>query len=61
MLELPSRTYEFASSLKSFFGGGTVMGLGVAGLAVLGLTTFYIFLPFFMNGVWTSTEDMTIV
>jgi K(+)-stimulated pyrophosphate-energized sodium pump len=38
------------------------MGLGVAGLAVLGLTTFfYIFFHFFMNGVWTSTEDMTIV
>jgi K(+)-stimulated pyrophosphate-energized sodium pump len=33
----------------------------VAGLAVLGLTTFFIFFFFFMNGVWTSTEDMTIV
>jgi Na+/H+-translocating membrane pyrophosphatase len=41
MLELPSRTYEFASSLKSFFGGGTVMG--VAGLAVLGLTFIFFF------------------
>jgi K(+)-stimulated pyrophosphate-energized sodium pump len=38
------------------------MGLGVAGLAVLGLTTFFIlFFQYFMNGVWTSTEDMTIV
>lgn len=27
-------------ALKVSFGGGTVMGLGVAGLAVLGLTTF---------------------
>lgn len=44
------------------FGGGTVMGLGVAGLAVLGLTAFFIiFFRFFMGGTWTSTEDMTIV
>ena len=49
-------------ALKVSFGGGTVMGLGVAGLAVLGLTTFFIFFfHFFMNGVWTSTGDMTIV
>ena len=47
-------------ALKVSFGGGTVMGLGVAGLAVLGLTSFFIFFfHFFMNGVWTSTEDMT--
>tara|TARA_B100001093_G_scaffold147044_1_gene139807 strand:- start:93 stop:2705 length:2613 start_codon:yes stop_codon:yes gene_type:complete len=50
------------NALKISFGGGTVMGLGVAGLAVLGLTTFFIiFFTYFMNGVWTSTEDMTIV
>jgi K(+)-stimulated pyrophosphate-energized sodium pump len=49
-------------ALKVSFGGGTVMGLGVAGLAVLGLTAFFIiFFRYFMNGVWTSTEDMTIV
>ncbi|MEZ7504115.1 sodium-translocating pyrophosphatase [Flavobacterium sp. Arc2] len=49
-------------ALKVSFGGGTVMGLGVAGLAVLGLTGFFIFFfNFYMNGVWTSTEDMTIV
>ena len=49
-------------ALKVSFGGGTVMGLGVAGLAVLGLTGFFILLfNFFMKGVWTSTEDMTIV
>ena len=49
-------------ALKVSFGGGTVMGLGVAGLAVLGLTTAFILLfHFFMNGAWTSTEDMTIV
>ncbi|MES2747972.1 MAG: sodium-translocating pyrophosphatase [Bacteroidota bacterium] len=49
-------------ALKVSFGGGTVMGLGVAGLAVLGLTGFFIILfQFFMNGTWTSTEDMTVV
>jgi K(+)-stimulated pyrophosphate-energized sodium pump len=47
-------------ALKVSFGGGTVMGLGVAGLAVLGLTGFFIILyNFFMGGVWTSNEDMT--
>ncbi len=30
------------NALKVSFGGGTVMGLGVAGLAVLGLTMFFI-------------------
>ena len=49
-------------ALKVSFGGGTVMGLGVAGLAVLGLTGFFIFFyNYFMDGVWTSTEQMTIV
>ena len=49
-------------ALKVSFGGGTVMGLGVAGLAVLGLTAFFIFFYHkFMGGQWTSTEDMTIV
>jgi K(+)-stimulated pyrophosphate-energized sodium pump len=49
-------------ALKVSFGGGTVMGLGVAGLAVLGLTGFFIvFFQFFMNGSWTNTGDMTIV
>jgi len=50
------------NALGVSFGGGTVMGLGVAGLAVLGLTSFFIFFfHFFMGGVWTSTSDMTIV
>ena len=50
------------NALKISFGGGTVMGLGVAGLAVLGLTAFFIFFfHFFMDGVWTNTMDMTIV
>jgi len=49
-------------ALKVSFGGGVVMGLGVAGLAVLGLTSFFIiFFHFFMGGVWTNTHDMTIV
>ena len=49
-------------ALSVSFGGGTVMGLGVAGLAVLGLTAFFIFFfHFFMGGVWTNTMDMTIV
>lgn len=49
-------------ALKVSFGGGTVMGLGVAGLAVLGLTTFFIiFYHYFMGGEWTDTAQMTIV
>lgn len=50
------------NALKISFGGGTVMGLGVAGLAVLGLTIFFIaFFQIFMDGAWTNTMDMTIV
>ena len=50
------------NALKVSFGGGTVMGLGVAGLAVLGLTLFFIlFFHLFMGGEWTNTGDMTIV
>ncbi len=49
-------------ALKVSFGGGTVMGLGVAGLAVLGLTAFFItFYNIFMDGTWTNTHDMTVV
>ena len=50
------------NALKISFGGGTVMGLGVAGLAVLGLTAFFIiFYKVFMNGSWTNADDMIIV
>ena len=50
------------NALKVSFGGGTVMGLGVAGLAVLGLTAFFIgFFYLLMGGEWTNTADMTIV
>ena len=49
-------------ALNISFGGGTVMGLGVAGLAVLGLTAFFIlFYQMYMGGTWTSVGDMTIV
>ncbi|PSG91598.1 sodium-translocating pyrophosphatase [Aurantibacter aestuarii] len=49
-------------ALNISFGGGTVMGLGVAGLAVLGLTGFFLlFYAFFMDSQWTSTQAMTIV
>ena len=44
-------------ALKVSFGGGTVMGLGVAGLAVLGLTAFFIFFfQYFMGGEWAASE-----
>ena len=50
------------NALKVSFGGGTVMGLGVAGLAVLGLTLFFIiFYHKFMGGEWTNTDQMTVV
>ena len=50
------------NALKVSFGGGTVMGLGVAGLAVLGLTMFFIiFYELFMGSEWTNTDQMTIV
>ena len=61
-----SRTTEAArtslpQALKVSFGGGTVMGLGVAGLAVLGLSLFFIF---FMNQFMTEGgnfyNDMTV-
>ncbi|WP_281230874.1 sodium-translocating pyrophosphatase [Flavobacterium gelatinilyticum] len=49
-------------ALKVSFGGGTVMGLGVAGLAVLGLTAFFIiFFNLFSGGVWKDTDTMTVV
>lgn len=63
-----ARTAEAAKTslpqaLKVSFGGGTVMGLGVAGLAVLGLS---LFLLFFVNQFITGDSssfyfEMTIV
>lgn len=49
-------------ALNVSFTGGTVMGLGVAGLAVLGLTGFFIlFYHYFMGGEWTNARQMTVV
>ncbi len=65
--EANARTAEAAKTslpqaLKVSFGGGTVMGLGVAGLAVLGLSLFFMF---FMCQFLTEGGDfyneMTIV
>ena len=53
---------SLAKALKVSFTGGTVMGLGVAGLAVFGLSLMFIFLfHFFMNGEWTDNASMTVV
>jgi K(+)-stimulated pyrophosphate-energized sodium pump len=49
-------------ALNVSFGGGTVMGLGVAGLAVLGLNLFFmIFVSQFMGGDGSFYENMTLV
>ncbi|MGC6423288.1 MAG: sodium-translocating pyrophosphatase [Flavobacteriaceae bacterium] len=49
-------------ALQVSFGGGTVMGLGVAGLAVLGLSLFFmLFLNVFMGQEGSFYENMTIV
>lgn len=53
---------SIVKALKVSFSGGTVMGLGVAGLAVFGLSAlFAILFYWFMGGVWTNDHDMTIV
>jgi K(+)-stimulated pyrophosphate-energized sodium pump len=65
--EANARTAEAAKTslpqaLKVSFGGGTVMGLGVAGLAVLGLSLlFFIFLGQFMTDGGDFYKEMTIV
>ncbi len=49
-------------ALKVSFGGGTVMGLGVAGLAVLGLSLFFLFFTKqFMGDAGSFYNNMTIV
>lgn len=55
---------SLAKALKVSFSGGTVMGLGVAGLAVFGLSSlFAIFYVKFMGGDFSNggTEEMTRV
>ncbi|MFM9986533.1 MAG: sodium-translocating pyrophosphatase, partial [Flavobacteriales bacterium] len=55
---------SLAQALKVSFTGGTVMGLGVAGLAVLGLSMlFIIFFMYFMGGTYgpNGVDDMTQV
>ena len=65
--EANSRTAEAAKTslpkaLQVSFGGGTVMGLGVAGLAVLGLSLlFLLFLGQFILGDQSFYIEMTIV
>lgn len=65
--EANARTTEAArtslpQALKVSFGGGTVMGLGVAGLAVLGLSLFFlIFVSSFMTGSGNFYSEMTVV
>ncbi|GAA4135988.1 sodium-translocating pyrophosphatase [Sphingobacterium kyonggiense] len=49
-------------ALKVSFSGGTVMGLGVAGLAVLGLSIFFLlFLKMFVTEGGNFTHEMTVV
>jgi K(+)-stimulated pyrophosphate-energized sodium pump len=65
--EANARTTEAArtslpKALKVAFGGGTVMGLGVAGLAVLGLGLFFmLFLKMFMTEGGNFYDEMTMV
>jgi K(+)-stimulated pyrophosphate-energized sodium pump len=65
--EANARTTEAArtslpQALKVSFGGGTVMGLGVAGLAVLGLSLFFmVFVKMFLVGEGSFYNEMTMV
>jgi K(+)-stimulated pyrophosphate-energized sodium pump len=53
---------SLAQALKVSFTGGTVMGMGVAGLAVFGLSALFVLLyNWFMGGEYTSYEGMTQV
>ena len=53
---------SLAKALNISFGGGTVMGLGVAGLAVLGLSLFLLlFIEILMTGQGSFYTQMTVV
>ncbi len=50
---------SLAQALKVSFNGGTVMGLGVAGLAVVGLSTlFIVFLRMYVGDAGANSEEM---
>ncbi len=50
---------SLAKALKVSFNGGTVMGLGVAGLAVVGLSTlFIVFLRMYVGDAGANGEEM---
>ena len=65
--EANARTTEAArtslpKALQVSFGGGTVMGLGVAGLAVLGLALFFlVFMKMFLTDGGNFYNEMTVV
>ncbi len=65
--EANARTTEAArtslpKALNVSFGGGTVMGLGVAGLAVLGLALFFlVFMKMFLTEGGDMYSEMTMV
>lgn len=53
---------SLSSALNVSFKGGAVMGLGVAGLAVFGLSALFAFLFFWLGGgTWPGYEKMTII
>jgi len=53
---------SLSKALQVSFRGGSVMGLGVAGLAVFGLAFLLALLYNWMSGgVWESTEKMTMI
>ncbi len=53
---------SLSKALEVSFKGGSVMGLGVAGLAVFGLgLVFSLLFCFLMGGSWTNTAEMSTI
>lgn len=51
---------SLSKALKVSFTGGTVMGLGVAGLAVFGLSVLFVLLFYWLNGgQWSGVDAMS--